>query len=134
MQTGPKPDLSKYPEPNYEEREKLEAIFNTDPLYIPTDEDKVLLWKYRGFCMKRPKSVAKFVWCIPWGNSDAVQEAYKFYPFSSFLFTPVQLLGTLGSFRGACKRFGIIETKIHRQENSRIHSEKSAATCRQRIS
>ncbi|PRP82087.1 hypothetical protein PROFUN_03777 [Planoprotostelium fungivorum] len=56
---------------------KMTQLFNTDPLYIPTKEERSMLWTYREYCSRNPISVLKFVWAIPWGDSKAVEEAYS---------------------------------------------------------
>eukprot|EP01117_Protostelium_nocturnum_P008846 TRINITY_DN3170_c0_g2_i1.p1 TRINITY_DN3170_c0_g2~~TRINITY_DN3170_c0_g2_i1.p1 ORF type:complete len:1507 (-),score=561.16 TRINITY_DN3170_c0_g2_i1:79-4599(-) len=63
--------------PSPDEMFRLNALFKTDPLYPPTKEERDMLWKFKGYCRTVPHSVLKFVWAIPWGEPQAVEEAYS---------------------------------------------------------
>jgi Phosphatidylinositol 3- and 4-kinase/Phosphoinositide 3-kinase family, accessory domain (PIK domain)/Phosphoinositide 3-kinase C2/PI3-kinase family, ras-binding domain len=75
------PDLMrKLPSPSFGEfRDKLLRLFETDPLYRLTNEDKVLLWQYRGWCFseQHQKSIFKFCYSVPWASGDKVREFYS---------------------------------------------------------
>ncbi len=76
--------------PTTEEEKRLELIFNTDPLYIPTEMDKQLLWKHRAYCYSRPDSIAKLLWAVPWQHGS--QEAYRMLSHWPLLSNPVNAL------------------------------------------
>eukprot|EP01114_Cavostelium_apophysatum_P004665 TRINITY_DN1499_c0_g1_i3.p1 TRINITY_DN1499_c0_g1~~TRINITY_DN1499_c0_g1_i3.p1 ORF type:complete len:1359 (-),score=404.78 TRINITY_DN1499_c0_g1_i3:3-4079(-) len=82
--------------PDAEEKEKMLRIFSADPLYIPSDEEKQLLWRFRNYCCRViPNSVVKFVWCIPWGDCEKVQQAYSLIQKWPVLESPVNALELL---------------------------------------
>ena len=56
---------------------QLDKIFDKDPLYIPSNEEKKLLWKHRIYCSSNPHSLPKLLISVPWHNRNSVQEMHK---------------------------------------------------------
>eukprot|EP01119_Soliformovum_irregulare_P012209 TRINITY_DN3158_c0_g1_i2.p1 TRINITY_DN3158_c0_g1~~TRINITY_DN3158_c0_g1_i2.p1 ORF type:complete len:1000 (+),score=298.95 TRINITY_DN3158_c0_g1_i2:13-3012(+) len=73
----PKPEFPSHYFPSSLEKEKIYYVMSRDPLYVPSPEEREILWKNRQFCLANPRSVVKFVWAIPWGKPDCVREAYR---------------------------------------------------------
>lgn len=65
---------------------KLFQKKNLDPLYVPTQEQRELLWKYRLHCLKHSNknTILKFVWGIPWNSHLAVKEAHMYFLIELF--------------------------------------------------
>lgn len=60
-----------------QEKEQLEKIWNSDPLYRMTTRDKHLMWKYREFCKNVPRALPRFLVSVPKANRLAIQEMYR---------------------------------------------------------
>jgi hypothetical protein len=71
------PPLPLYTHPySQDSQKKLESVLHSSPLYRPTTEERKLMWEFRGYCFKNPRSIAKWAWSIPWGSVEGRKEAY----------------------------------------------------------
>jgi hypothetical protein len=58
--------------------EDLEELLSFDPLWRPTEEEKVLLWRYRTWIRDvHPDKLAKVALCVPWTDAFQVAEMYR---------------------------------------------------------
>jgi phosphatidylinositol 3-kinase len=74
---------------NKEERDLLEKVGSTDPLYRLEDAEKQLLWRTREYCAHYPKLLPKFLMAVEWGNPEAVSTAHdlltRWQPFDNLV-------------------------------------------------
>jgi len=56
----------------------LKHVLDADPLFVLSTEQKKLLWKFRGYCLKQaPKSLPKLVSAVNWLNPKAVNDLHQ---------------------------------------------------------
>lgn len=63
--------------PHPEEVELLERLAASDPLTQPSDDEKVLLYKYRHYLKDDPRALAKLMLAINWLDTDQIREARR---------------------------------------------------------
>jgi Phosphatidylinositol 3- and 4-kinase/Phosphoinositide 3-kinase family, accessory domain (PIK domain)/Phosphoinositide 3-kinase C2 len=73
----------------------LRRLFRSDPLRLLTPADRILLWRFRGYCVTRPEALAKFMRAVSWENHHQVIEAHRLLKLWSPP-TPMQALELLG--------------------------------------
>ncbi|KAL6051806.1 Phosphatidylinositol 4,5-bisphosphate 3-kinase catalytic subunit gamma isoform [Balamuthia mandrillaris] len=69
---------SRIPIPSQQEQQLLQKLASGDPLLQLSSSDKMLLWKYRAFCMElSPYSLIKIMQSVPWTEPTQVRYAYR---------------------------------------------------------
>ena len=71
---GTRVDVSQISRPT---RSNLDNIFNSDPLYSFTDEEKTLLWIHRHLYISVPLMLPKFLLCVDWTDPMRQAEAHR---------------------------------------------------------
>eukprot|EP01103_Thecamoeba_quadrilineata_P018313 TRINITY_DN690_c0_g2_i1.p1 TRINITY_DN690_c0_g2~~TRINITY_DN690_c0_g2_i1.p1 ORF type:complete len:1106 (+),score=228.82 TRINITY_DN690_c0_g2_i1:177-3320(+) len=73
----PAAGYQEHPTPSASVEETLVSIIRRHPLYPLSNEDKGLLWEYREFCRREPRSLVKILQCVDWCSVATVQETYR---------------------------------------------------------
>eukprot|EP01138_Halocafeteria_seosinensis_P005538 gb/GECG01005661.1/.p1 GENE.gb/GECG01005661.1/~~gb/GECG01005661.1/.p1 ORF type:complete len:1533 (+),score=231.60 gb/GECG01005661.1/:1-4599(+) len=57
-------------------KDRLLRLFDREPLYSMTVDEKSLVWRCRYFLLRYSSALPKFLLSVPWDNCVAVEEAY----------------------------------------------------------
>ena len=62
--------------PDAAERRKLQELVQKPPTYLPREEERELLWKFRYSLTKEKRALTKLLKCVDWGDAREVQQAH----------------------------------------------------------
>ncbi|GMH39569.1 hypothetical protein BSKO_07467 [Bryopsis sp. KO-2023] len=61
--------------PDVQERDRLTAVLNLPPNKPVPEEEKVLLWRFRGSLVSEKEALTKFLKCVDWSDAQEAREA-----------------------------------------------------------
>jgi len=63
--------------PNSEEENLLLSIINKDQLYVPTSQEKKMLWNFKYFCRHKANALPKILSVVDWCDHKCVKEVRR---------------------------------------------------------
>ncbi|RUS87111.1 hypothetical protein EGW08_005111 [Elysia chlorotica] len=76
LQAMQREEASAKEQPCETELAMLEEITEKDPLSDISEQDKILLWKFREHCLSRPKALPKLLSAVKWNDRENVAQLY----------------------------------------------------------
>jgi hypothetical protein len=85
------------PRPRRPDIQTMSKVIAKDPLYVPNQEEKKLLWQYRYYWRNNSRALAKVLTSVTWTKSEDVQEAHRMLTYWAPL-SPVEALELLDAY------------------------------------